>query len=147
MSAASTDEPLGYRARRRCTGSRAALWQLVSDPEAWPGWNASVARLDLDGPFGSATSGRLTTRDGQELPFALVEVIEQTSYSSITRIASTVSLESALQLVEDGERGELYVEQASRLTGPAAEHFAPSFGAALIAGVEQTVTRLAAVDS
>lgn len=147
MSEVAGADPLGHVARRPCAAAREALWRLISDPRAWPSWNASASRLELDGPFRTGTTGRLTTRDGQELPFELTSVTHGTGYTSTTRIASTVSLESTLRLIEDTGRRELLVEQASRLTGPAAEHFAPSFGAALTGGVEQTVDQLAAINS
>ena len=115
---------------------------MIADPATWPAWNGAVAELSLDGPFATGTTGRLTPPGGGlPLPFRLVQVTPGLTYTSETTIASTVSLRSTTALSSD-EDGTV-VHQHSALVGPAAEHFAPAFGDALVSGVSATVGRLA----
>ena len=71
----------------------------------------------------------------------LVQVTPGLRYTSETTIASTVSLRSTTAVSVD--EGGVVVDQHSELVGPAAEHFAPAFGDALVSGVSGTVSRLA----
>jgi hypothetical protein len=87
----------------------------------------------------------LTPPGGNPLPFTLVAVEPGVGYVSETTIASTVSLRSTTRLEVDAEG--TVVTQHSELVGPAAVHFAPAFGEALVTGVERTVGRLAGVSS
>ena len=127
----------------RSSRSAAEIFALVSDPSSWPRWNAAVGCLTLHGPFATGTTGTLTPPAGQPLPFVLVEVLRGRGYTSETTIASTVGLRSSIRLEPVGEGTGTLVTQCSELTGPAAEHFAPAFGDALVTGVETTVSRLA----
>ncbi|GAA1428020.1 hypothetical protein GCM10009616_06670 [Microlunatus lacustris] len=120
------------------------IWAMISDPAAWPRWNAAVGELALDGPFAEGTTGTLTPPGGNPLPFRLLAVRPGQGYTSETTIASTVGLRSSTSL-EPAPDGGLVVTQHSRLVGPAAEHFAPAFGEALVSGVDRTVGRLAGV--
>lgn len=119
------------------------IWAQISDPSTWAAWNAAVASLELDGPFASGTEGRLTPHQGGELNFRLLDVKVRSHYVAETEIAATVSLVTTTRLAERPD-GTVEVHQCSQLRGPAAEHFAPAFGDALVGGVERTVANLAA---
>lgn len=120
------------------------VWPLVADPTRWPEWNTSAQALHLDGEFVAGTRGIIRVADGQDLPIVLDEVRPGRGYTSTTTIAETVGLRTRLD-VADGPDGGVTVTQTGTLVGPAASHFAPAFGDALVAGVEATVRRLAAV--
>ena len=138
----STTVQTEHRSSARSARSAEEIWALISEPASWPGWNAAVAELILDGPFAEGTTGTLTPPGGNPLDFRLLAVRPGQGYTSETTIASTVRLRSSTTLEpEDG--GGLLVTQHSRLVGPAAEHFAPAFGDALVSGVERTVGCLA----
>jgi hypothetical protein len=137
----STVAPTEFQDSRRSSRTREEIWSLISNPATWPDWNGAVAELRLDGPFATGTTGRLTPPGGNPLPFRLVHVTPGVTYTSETTIASTVTLRSTTALSVD-EEGAV-VHQHSELVGPAAEHFAPAFGDALVAGVSRTVGRLA----
>lgn len=134
--------PTGHSASCVATVDGEVVWTLVADPARWPDWNTSARSLRLDGPFEAGTSGVLTVPDGQELPFVLDEVRGGRGYTSTTRIAETVGLRTRLDVVDAGD-GSVTIAQTGTLIGPAAEHFAPAFGDALVQGVEATVRRLA----
>lgn len=138
-----TTQVTTHQARRTGQGAASGLWPLICAPESWPRWNSAVQQLALDGPFATGTTGRLTPPDGEPLPFRLLSVEEGRGYASSTEIASTVSLESRLELV-DSDDG-VVITQTSSLVGPAAEHFAATFGPALVSGVERTADRLAGI--
>jgi hypothetical protein len=118
------------------------VWNCYRDVASWPEWNAAVGTIELDGPFATGTTGRLTPPGAGPLPFRIVEATENSGYVSETEIAETVTLRSTNQLtaLPDGRtRIELRVE----LVGPAAEFFGKSFGPQLSAGVPKTVETLA----
>lgn len=120
------------------------LWSQISDPSTWATWNTAVDQLTLDGPFVSGTRGRLTPTAGDPLDFVLVDVAPGEGYTSETTIASTVTLRTTTRIVADDRRGDgAMITQLAQLIGPAAEHFAPSFGDALITSVDRTVQILA----
>ena len=133
--------PTSHSSSSRSARGAEELWSLIADPSQWPRWNASVAELSLDGEFATGTTGTLTPTGGGRLPFLLVAVDPGSGYTSETTIASTVALRSQLRITADGS--DTVVSQSSELVGPAAEHFAPAFGEALVTGVERTVRQLA----
>lgn len=119
-----------------------AVWSCYQDVGSWPEWNEAVGNVELDGPFGTGTTGRLTPPGAGPLPFKIVEATENSGYVSETEIAETVTLRSTNRLtpVPDGRtRIDLRVD----LVGPAAEHFGKSFGPQVKAGVPKTVETLA----
>jgi len=122
----------------------AAVWDRYVDVATWPSWNAAVELVQLDGPFAAGTVGTLTPPGGAPLPFRIASAEEGVSYTSVTDIADTVSLQSTSSLTPL-PGGGTRITQRSELVGPAAEHFAAAFGPALATGVPRTVTELARV--
>lgn len=125
------------------TGAQ-AVWDRYVDVAGWPSWNASVERVQIDGPFAAGTTGTLTPPGGTPLPFRIVAAQQCVSYTSVTDIAETVSLQSTSSLTPL-PGGGTRITQRSELIGPAASQFAAAFGPALATGVPRTVTELARV--
>ena len=119
------------------------VWQRYLDLSTWPDWNGAVAAIALDGPFATGTVGRLTPPNQGPLPFRLVSVTENLGYVSETDIADTVTLRTTATLAARPEGGTRITHRVM-LVGPAAPHFAKSFGPVIAAGLPRTVEALAA---
>lgn len=118
------------------------VWQRYRDVGTWPEWNQAAEQVTLDGEFATGAEGTLTPPGQQPLPFRVVEAVEATGYTSETQIADTVTLRMISQLERLPEGGTRITHRAE-LDGPAAQHFAQSFGPVLAAGVPQTLETLA----
>jgi len=120
------------------------VWRRYRDVGTWPQWNQSAEAVVLDGDFVTGATGTLTPPGQQPLPFEVVEAVENTGYTSETRIADTVTLRLISRLESTPEGGARITHRAE-LVGPAAEHFAQSFGPVLAEGVPQTLAALAEI--
>jgi hypothetical protein len=131
-----------YEHSAEATATSEAIWSCYQDVATWPEWNAAVGTIELDGPFATGTTGRLSPPDQGPLPFRIVEATENSGYVSETEIAETVTLRSTNRLAPLPD-GRTRIHLRVDLVGPAAEHFGKSFGPQLTAGVPKTVETLA----
>ena len=60
------------------------VWRIWSDTKTWPGWNPDMASVDLDGPFASGTTGRMTTKSGGAHKIALQDVAEGRGFTLVS---------------------------------------------------------------
>jgi uncharacterized protein YndB with AHSA1/START domain len=51
-----------------------AIFGLFADVSRWPEWNAGTEWVELDGPFGVGTTGRMKVPDQDPLAFRLIAV-------------------------------------------------------------------------
>ncbi|MGC4897152.1 DJ-1/PfpI family protein [Micromonospora sp. DT31] len=121
----------------------AEVWAFYADTSSWSAWNTAVAEVSLDGPFRAGATGTLTPPGAGPLPLRIVEAEPERGYVSETAIADTVSLRTTCRLAP-APRGGTRITHRVELVGPAAPHFAQSFGPVLAAGVPRTVEALAA---
>jgi putative intracellular protease/amidase/uncharacterized protein YndB with AHSA1/START domain len=121
----------------------AAVWALYADVSSWPGWNAAVAEVTLDGDFRTGATGTLTPPGAGPLPLRIVAAEPGRGYVSETAIADTVTLRTTCTLAARPDGGTR-ISHRVELIGPAAPHFAQSFGPVLAVGVPGTVQALAA---
>jgi putative intracellular protease/amidase len=120
-----------------------AIWRRYREVGTWPEWNGAVESVVLDGEFATGARGTLTPPNQGPLPFRVVAATENEGYVSETDIADTVTLRLTSRLVPlDG--GGTRISHRAELDGPAAPHFARSFGPVLAAGVPRTLEALAA---
>lgn len=61
-----------------------SVYALFSDVATWPSWNAGVANIDIDGPFATGTTARMTFPDGSELPFTITWAEPGVGYEDLT---------------------------------------------------------------
>lgn len=121
----------------------AAVWALYTDVSSWPSWNSAVAEVNLLGPFAAGATGTLTPPGAGPLPLRIVEAEPDRGYVSETAIADTVTLRTTCRLAP-APAGGTHITHRVELVGPAAPHFAQSFGPVLAAGVPGAVEALAA---
>ena len=119
----------------------AAVWRLYRDVSTWPSWNPAVGSVDLDGEFAPGTTGRLTPPGQEPLPFRIVAAIENEGYTSQTKIADTVRLQTTSVLAPLPGGGTRITHRIA-ITGPGADFFGPSFGPAIAAGVPVAMRNL-----
>jgi hypothetical protein len=103
------------------------IWDVYRDVSTWPNWNPAVERVDLDGPFATGTTGRLTPTGQSALPFRIVWAAANEGYTSETEIADTVTLRLENTLAPHADGGVRITHRAT-FTGPAAPYFARDFG-------------------
>lgn len=60
---------------RNLEASAGAVWQILTDLDAWPVWGPTVSGAELDGSaFELGATGRVWTPVGVPLPFAISEL-------------------------------------------------------------------------
>lgn len=75
------------------------IWGLYSDVSTWPDWQAGVQHVELDGPFASGTTGRVTESGGPPRPFRIVAVRPGEGYTSETELAEDLLLRTEHELM------------------------------------------------
>jgi len=125
-----------------CPATPEEVWRVYTDIDDWPQWNGGVELLELAGPFEAGTSGMVTPRGQEPLPFVLISADPGRGYVSETAIADTVVLRTSNTLEPLPGGGTRIVAQLA-MHGPAAEYFGTSFGPAFAAGVPGTLQALA----
>jgi len=78
-----------------CPATPEEVWRVYTDIDDWPQWNGGVELLELAGPFEAGTSGMLTPRGQEPLPFVLISADPGRGYVSETAIADTVVLRTS----------------------------------------------------
>lgn len=119
-----------------------AVWRRYRDVSTWPEWNGAAESVVLEQEFATGAHGTLTPPNQGPLPFRVVEATENVGYTSETSIADTVTLRLVSRL-EPLPDGGTRITHRAELDGPAAQHFAHSFGPVLAAGVPRTLAALA----
>ncbi|MGC4897172.1 SRPBCC family protein [Micromonospora sp. DT31] len=119
----------------------AAVWARYADTARWPRWKHEVAKVDLDGPFATGTTGRLTPGSRPAMPFRLVDVRPDAGYVSETEVVpgGVLKLEHTLEPLDGGATRVVH-----RATVPRAalDAFGLEFSPALYAGIHTSLAAL-----
>lgn len=59
------------------------IWAYYADPESAPSWDPLVAKIEINGPFATGTTGTNTSTTGQRVKFILSEVTPYSSYTEV----------------------------------------------------------------
>nr|ANY57977.1 hypothetical protein [uncultured bacterium] len=117
-----------------------AVWARCVDTGSWPVWKHEVSRVELDGPFATGTTGRLTPATRPAMPFRLAHVEPGVGYISETEVVpgGILKLEHTLEAVDGGTR----VTHRATVPRAALDAFGLEFSPALYAGMHASLTAL-----
>ncbi|MBW8060267.1 MAG: hypothetical protein FVQ78_08045 [Solirubrobacterales bacterium] len=113
----------------------AAVWERAyADAEAWPRWNAEIARASLDGPLALGAQARIVFKTGLRLRFRVVEFEQGRLFTDESRLpGARIGHRHLIEPTESGGSrltNTIYVEGAlapiwRRILGPAAARSLP----------------------
>lgn len=130
----------------------AAIFARFRDVATWPEWDASLERMELDGPFVAGTTGRMVMRGQAPLATRLAWVELDRGFHDETPVPWAGVVVYVGHDLEPLERGGTRITFAVRIVGPNAAQLGPTIGpqitadfpltmAALVARVEDAVQR------
>jgi uncharacterized protein YndB with AHSA1/START domain len=119
----------------------AAVFARYADTATWAEWKHEVARVELDGPFATGTTGRLIPASQPAMPFRLADVRPGAGYVSETEVVpgGLLKLEHTLEPLDGGATRVVH-----RATVPRAalDAFGLEFSPALYAGIHSSLAAL-----
>jgi hypothetical protein len=95
----------------------AAIWALYEDADSWPSWDPDAERISRDGPFTAGTTGTMTNRGQDPLPFTLIEVEPLRSFTDETAVGDVVV--RVAHRIEPGPDGTIALTYRAEIDGPA----------------------------
>jgi len=115
-----------YGRSRETTASPERVWTIWSDPGTWSQWNPSVSKMELDGPFGDGTTGRMHTPEGRTHQIRFEHVQPGSSYEMRTAVIPGTEFHFRCEVAPSGTCSTL--SQTVRISGPLAFALAPIMG-------------------
>jgi hypothetical protein len=120
-----------------------AVWNLYSDATTWQDWDFGIESMDLDGPFLAGSTGRLTPRGRDAIPFTLVHVDENASFTDETIIDGLVL--RFIHTLDEVGNGRTKITHRVEISGPTADQVGPHLGPQITDGIPVTVANLAEI--
>ncbi|HEV2953699.1 MAG TPA: SRPBCC family protein [Candidatus Dormibacteraeota bacterium] len=117
------------------------IFAIFEEVEKWPEWNPGVERMEIDGPFRSGTSGRMTMPGEAPIETKLVWVDPAAGFEDETEIPGAgvvVRVRHTLKPLEAGTR----ITYAVSITGPMADSLGPEIGPQITADFPQVMSAL-----
>lgn len=130
-----------YQHTIETAASPQALWRLYADVATWPRWDEAFERVTLDGAFAPGTTGTMTVRGQDPLPFRLVDVEPEVRFVDETTMPDGVI--RFAHSIEARPDGRVRLTHAVEIDGP--EPFSAQVGPMITAGVPDTMRSLAAM--
>jgi hypothetical protein len=94
-----------------------AIWSLYEDLETWPLWDADIVGVTREGPFATGTTGSLSFRGQEPLPYRLAEVQPLRSFTDEVPVGEiTVRVSHVLEPLPSGS---LRLTYTAEIEGPA----------------------------
>ena len=121
-----------------------ALFAILRDTRRRPEWNAGVARVDLDGPFATGTTGVMVLPDQQALRFRLAWVGAGQGFEDETQVPDAGVLVRVRHTLQPLPAGGTRITYRATVEGPAAEALGPEIGPAVTADFPEVMAALAA---
>jgi hypothetical protein len=104
------------------------IFDLFSDVNTWPRWNAGVESVELDGPFVPGTTGTMQVPGQDPMRMRLTAVDAGRGFEDETEIPGAgvvVRVRHALTIVESGRTR---IDYGVTIDGPAADVLGPVIG-------------------
>ena len=99
--------------------SKARIWQVLSNTNAWHQWNPGVAGIELEGEFEAGTFFTMAMPDGERLRSQLTQVDPARGFTDETALAELTIVVEHLLETQDHEHTRVTYRLVAR--GAAAE--------------------------
>ena len=100
-----------------------AVWRLFEDVAGWPAWNAGIERIELHGPFATASTFSMQPPGMAAFTSTLLEVRADAGFTDETLIEGTRFVVS--HALEPLPAGGSRITYGTQVTGPAAAEMGP----------------------
>jgi hypothetical protein len=120
--------------------ARQAIWARYCDCGTWTEWDHGLDHVEVDGPLAVGTTGKLTPKGQGPIPFTVIDVHEQSSFTDECSMGKLV-IRFRHQLTDLDEQGTR-VTHSVVISGPGAEQMGPKIGPAITADIPASVAEL-----
>ena len=127
------------------SASADAIFALYADVATWPTWDASLERMELEGPFAAGTRGTMVMQGQDPLPMRLVAVDAGRGFEDETPVPDAGVVVRVLHRLEPVRGGGTVITHTVTIDGPAADAVGPTIGAAITGDFPQNMAALAAL--
>ena len=121
----------------------ASIWHLYSDVSTWPGWDAGIAEIAIDGPFAAGTTGTMTPAGQTSLAFRIVEAEPELGFADETEIPDAGIVLRFTHRIATLPDGRTRLTHSVAMSGPGAEALGPRMGPGITDGIPQAMATLA----
>jgi hypothetical protein len=122
------------------TASPEAIWQLWSDVERWPEWNADLERATLSGPFAAGSMVTMFPRQQDPIELRIAEALEPERFVDEAHLGDVVVRTTHRVQRLEGDRSRIVY--AMEITGPGADTIGPQIGPEITADFPQVLAAL-----
>jgi hypothetical protein len=119
------------------------VWRIWSDVSTWPDWNPDVLAIEIDGPFASGTTGRMTTKAGGTHAIVLRQVEPGRSFRLETSPVPLGRFAFRCE-VRPAASGVSTIGQSITIGGPLGGLYSAMMGERIAAGFEPLLSGLRA---
>src|SRR5579859_6977435 len=108
-----------------------AIFALYADVASWPRWDSGLERLELDGPFASATEGTMFLFGQEPLRMRLKSVTPGRGFEDETPLPDAGVVVRARHCLEPLGQGGTRITHIVNIDGPGADALGPTIGPAI----------------
>jgi len=123
--------------------SPASIWHFYSDVSTWPGWDAGIAEITIDGPFAAGTTGTMTPTGQSPLAFRIVDAEPELGFADQTEIPGAGILLRFTHRIAALPEGRTRITHSVAISGPGAEALGPQIGPGVTVGIPEAMATLA----
>jgi hypothetical protein len=139
------------------TATPEALWARWTDVPTWPGWNADIEKIEIDGPFAVGAQITMTPRGSDPVLLRLTDVrtndqfTDEAELDGITvrtthrldRLPTTPDPDQPDADAPTAPTSRTRITYRTQITGPAVHELGPQIGPAITADFPDTMAALA----
>ena len=122
------------------TASPAAIWRLWADVDGWPSWNGDIERIEIDGPFESGSTIKMTPFGQDAVVLRLAEVSEGELFVDEAELIDIIV--RTVHRIDRVGSGRVRVVYRMEITGDPAEVIGPQLGPQITGDFPQKLAAL-----